>query len=77
MRVRGEGNFVRPWVVGIRESAIRRFRRTRIGSEVELQRLESRKLPRKNQLYETLTKVLDLKIKMSSPLCSARPSFLI
>ena len=44
------------WVVGIAES--RRFRRTRIESEVEFVfpvRLESRKLPRKNQLYETLT----------------------
>ena len=56
---RGEENFVRP--LGgrhSRESAIRRFRRTRIASEVEFVlpvRLESRKLPRKNQLYETLT----------------------
>ena len=79
---RGEENFVRP--LGgrhSRESAIRRFRRTRIESEVEFVlpvRLESRKLPRKNQLYETLTQGSRAKNpKMSSPLCSARPSFLI
>jgi hypothetical protein len=75
----GEKNSFVLWVVGIAESW--RFRRTRIESDVEFVlpvSFESRKLPRKNQLYETLTQESRAKTKkMSSTICSARPSFLI
>ena len=77
--VREEKNSFVLWVVGIAGSS--RFRRTRMKSDIEfvlLVRLESRKLPRKHQLYETLTQGSRAKNKkMSSTICSARPTFLI
>ena len=79
----GREEFVRP--LGgrhSREARVRaRFRRMRMKFDIEfvlLVRLESRKLPRKHQLYETLTQGSRAKNpKMSSTICSARPSFLI
>ena len=60
---REENSFVL-WEVGIAGSS--RFRRTRMEYDIEFVlpvRLESRKLPRKNQLYETLTQGSRAKIK--------------